>query len=335
MGCSCVDSSVAGAGRLPAAVILSGPTAAGKTAVAQDLFDRFAVTLINVDSAQVYRGLDIGSAKPDAASLARYPHELIDLRWPEQSYSAADFVSDAESAMRRASAAGRVPVLVGGTVLYLRALLYGLDPLPAADPALRAHLGERAERDGWAALHAELARRDPDTAARIRPSDPQRVQRALEVLELTGRGLAAHHSAPRRPRFQSLRLVLTPADRGELHRRIERRFAEMLEAGLVDEVRQLRRREALSAGHPAMRAVGYRQVWQYLDGAFDRSGLIARAGAATRQLAKRQLTALRKFSDTLWYDPNARRTRAVIGRQVSVLCAGAGGRPECRNPVNP
>nr|WP_275401496.1 tRNA (adenosine(37)-N6)-dimethylallyltransferase MiaA [Wenzhouxiangella limi] len=301
---------------MPPAVILTGPTAAGKTAVAQMLYDRFPVHLISVDSAQVYRGLDIGSAKPDAAFLERYPHELIDLRCPEQSYSAADFAADAEAAMRRAAATGRIPVLVGGTVLYLRALLYGLDPLPAADPALRERLRRRAERDGWVSLHAELARLDPATAARIRPSDPQRLQRAMEVLELTGRGLAAHHSGPRRPRFRTLRLVLTPADRTELHRRIERRFAAMLEAGLVDEVRALRRRAGLRADHPAMRAVGYRQVWQYLDGAFDRSVLIARAGAATRQLAKRQLTALRKFSDALWYDPNRIGSCAVIDSQV-------------------
>lgn len=302
---------------LPGGVILTGPTAAGKTAVAQALYERFPVTLINVDSAQVYRGLDIGSAKPDAALLRLYPHELIDLRWPEQAYSVADFVADAEAAMRRAVVAGRLPVLVGGTVLYLRALLYGLDPLPAADPALRQSLRERAERNGWEMLHVELRRRDPETAARIRPSDPQRIQRALEVLELTGRGLAAHHSAPRQPRFPTLRLVLTPADRGELHQRIAQRLEHMLEAGLIEEVRHLRQRKGLRAEHSSMRSVGYRQVWQYLDGDLDRTELMAQIGAATRQLAKRQLTWLRKFPDTLWYDPNRTKTLAVIGRQVS------------------
>lgn len=328
-------SKLARDGGLPPAVILTGPTAAGKTAVAQALFDRFAVTLISVDSAQVYRGLDIGSAKPDAKSLARYPHELIDLRWPEQAYSAADFVADAEQAMRRAAAAGQLPLLVGGTVLYLRALLYGLDPLPAADPALRARLRERAERAGWDALHAELARRDPDTAARVSASDPQRLQRALEVLELTGRGLADHHSAPRRPRFQSLRLVLTPADRGELHARLERRLARMLDDGLIEEVGRLRQRAGLRAEHPAMRSVGYRQVWQYLDGELGRAELAPRIAAATRQLAKRQLTALRKFPDTLWYDPNRSQTLAVIGRRVQRFCPDAGGGPGCQSAGNP
>ncbi|MFW6340552.1 MAG: tRNA (adenosine(37)-N6)-dimethylallyltransferase MiaA [Wenzhouxiangella sp.] len=298
-------------------MILTGPTAAGKTAAAEWLHDHFPVRLISVDSAQVYRGLDIGSAKPDAAQLARYPHALIDLRWPEQTYSAADFVADAEAAMHDAAAAGKIPVLVGGTLLYLRALLYGLDPLPPADPDLRAALKQRAQRQGWAALHAELAQRDPATAARIRPSDPQRIQRALEVLNLTGRGLAAHYSESRQARFPSLRLVLTPADRAELHRRIAVRLRSMLAAGLIEEVAELRRtRPGLCCEHPSMRAVGYRQVWAYLDGKFDRAALMVRAAAATRQLAKRQLTGLRKFVDTLWYDPNRSTTLAVIGGQV-------------------
>jgi tRNA dimethylallyltransferase len=318
---------------LPPAVILSGPTGAGKTAVAKALYDRFPISLINVDSAQVYRGLDIGSAKPDAAELRRYPHELIDLRWPEETYSAADFVADAEQSMWRAAADGRLPMLVGGTVLYLRALLYGLDRLPQADPVLRDRLKAQAERDGWAKLHRDLARHDPETAARIRPSDRQRIQRALEVLELTGRGLAAHHSAPRRPRFPSLRLVVTPADRRQLHHRIERRFGQMLADGLIEEVERLRQRPAVHAEHPSMRSVGYRQVWQFLDGALDRTELAAKAVAATRQLAKRQLTGLRKLSDALWYDPDRRQTLTVIGRQLSEFRVGTGGRPECQNVV--
>jgi tRNA dimethylallyltransferase len=314
-------------------VILSGPTAAGKTAVAEALSDRFPIRLISVDSAQVYRGLDIGSAKPGVVELERYPHALIDLRWPEESYSAADFVVDAEQAMRRAAADGRVPMLVGGTVLYLRSLLYGLDRLPEADPALRQRLRAQAEREGWNKLHQDLARRDPETAARIRPSDPQRIQRALEVLELTGRGLASHHSAPRRPRFPSLRLVLTPADRRQLHQRIERRFGQMLDDGLIEEVEALRQRPGLHDTHPSMRSVGYRQVWQFLDGGLDRTELMAQAVAATRQLAKRQLTGLRKLSDALWYDPQRRQTLTVIARQLSDFRVGTGGRPECRNVV--
>ncbi|MFW5816388.1 MAG: tRNA (adenosine(37)-N6)-dimethylallyltransferase, partial [Wenzhouxiangella sp.] len=185
------------------------------------------------------------------------------------------------------------------------------------------------------ALHAELARRDPATAARVRASDPQRLQRALEVLELTGRGLAAHHSAPRRPRFQSLRLILTPADRGELHARIARRVCRMLDDGLIDEVRRLRQRVGLRAAHPAMRSVGYRQVWQYLDGELGRAELAARIAAATRQLAKRQLTALRKFPDALWYDPNRKQNLAVIGRRVQRFCPDTGGGPGCQSAVIP
>ena len=312
--------------RLPPAVIVTGPTAAGKTALAQVLYDRFPVTLISVDSAQVYRGLDLGSAKPDAALLRRYPHELIDLRWPEQAYSAADFVDDAEAAMKNAQRAGRMPVLVGGTLLYLRALLYGLDRLPPAEPALRERLRARARRFGWATLHAELARLDPATAERIRPSDPQRIQRALEVLELTGRGLAAHHSAPRLPRFRTLRLVVTPSDRAVLHRRISGRLSRMLEDGLIEEVRHLRQREGLTGAHPSMRAVGYRQVWHYLNGELDWAEMLAAATAATRQLAKRQLTGLRKFPDALWYDPEQFAAGVVIGEQVANFCTRVGDR---------
>ncbi len=302
---------------LPPAIIITGPTAAGKTALVEALFDRFPISLISVDSAQVYRGLNIGSAKPDPARLRRYPHALIDLRWPEEAYSAADFVADAEAEMRRAAAAGRIPVLVGGTVLYLRALLYGLDPLPPGDSSLRARLVERAEREGWPALHAELSRHDPETAVRIRPTDPQRIQRALEVLSLTGAGMAAQHSRVREPRFSSLRLVLADSDRASLHRRINLRLEGMFEEGLIEEVEQLRReRPALDFDCPAMRAVGYRQVWQFLDGKLDRQELTVRAVAATRQLAKRQLTWLRKFNDALWYDPAHASTLAVIGGQV-------------------
>jgi tRNA dimethylallyltransferase len=315
-----VDSDKLAQNPLPPAIIITGPTAAGKTRLVETLFERFPISLISADSAQVYRRLDIGSAKPDPARLLRYPHALINIRWPEQAYSAADFVADAEAEMRRAAAAGRVPVLVGGTVLYLRALLYGLDPLPAGDPAFRAGLSERAEREGWPALHAELSRRDPKTAATIRATDPQRIQRALEVLSLTGLGLAAHHSDHskiRRPRFFSLRLVLTASARGELHRRIETRLQNMLREGFIEEVEQLRRdRPALHRDCSSMRAVGYRQVWQFLDGKLDRSELAEATVAATRQLAKRQLTWLRKFNDALWYDPAQASTLAAIGGQV-------------------
>jgi len=298
-----------------------GPTAAGKTAAACALCDRFEVDLVSVDSAQVYRGLDIGSAKPDARTLARYPHALIDLRDPEQAYSAADFAADAEAEIRRSHAAGRLPVLVGGTTLYFRALLYGLDPLPAADPALRRQIAAEAEDRGWQALHADLARRDPVAAAAIRPADVQRIQRATEILRLTGQGPSAHHAHNRLPRLDALRLVLAPRDRHILHQRIETRFGHMLEQGLVAEVERLKARPALSAGHAAMKSVGYRQVWAHLDGGYDLDECRRRALAATRQLAKRQLTALRGTPGALWHDPLQNRTIELIFRQVGDFLA--------------
>ena len=302
-----------------------GPTAAGKTALAMAMSDQLPLALISVDSAQVYRGMDIGSAKPDAATLDRYPHALIDIREPEHAYSAADFVADAEAAMRAAFEQGKLPLLVGGTNLYFRALLYGLDDLPAAEPELRARIARQAEQQGWAALHRRLTERDPDTARNIRPSDPQRIQRALEVLELTGLGLHAHHQQPRLPRFLSLRLVVTAASRARLHARIVERSRLMLAQGLIEELERLRQRPGLQADHPAMRSVGYRQVWEYLDGAVSEAELPARMAAATRQLAKRQLTGLRKFGQTLWYDPEYRLTTDRVIRQAAVFAAQATG----------
>lgn len=305
---------------IPPAVLLMGPTAAGKTAVALALARRFPVGLISVDSAQVYRGLDIGSAKPNRQTLDSFPHELIDIRDPEQSYSAADFAVDAEAAIRRIHAGGRLPVLAGGTMLYFRALLYGLDPLPAADPAMRKAIAADAERLGWPALHAELARHDPAAAAVIRPADIQRIQRGIEILRLTGRGPSAHHRHSRVPRLASLRLVLALRDRHILHERIEQRFDDMLETGLIDEVRRLRERPGLSVDHPAMRSVGYRQVWQFLDGKGDLAECRQRALAASRQLAKRQLTALRQTGGALWHDSLQKRTIDLIFRQVGDFC---------------
>ncbi len=311
--------------RLPPAVLLMGPTAAGKTGLALALAERWPVDLISVDSAQVYRGLDIGSAKPDADTQAACPHALIDLRDPEQAYSAADFVADARAAMRRSQAGGRLPLLVGGTMMYFRALLYGLDRLPPADPAFRRSLTVRAARDGWGALHRELARVDPASAARIQPSDPQRIQRALEIHHLTGQVPSALRQVQPKPIFSSLRLVVTPAERHILHRRIEDRLAAMLEAGFLDEVRVLRDRPGLSADSASMKSVGYRQAWAYLDGGFDGQEFERRARAATRQLAKRQLTSLRQFTDGLWYDPCRRRTINRIFRQVEGFCRRQGG----------
>ncbi len=301
---------------LPPAVFLMGPTAAGKTAAAFALHDRFDVELISVDSAQIYRGLDIGSAKPDADTLAGYPHALINIRDPEQTFSAAEFVAEAEAAIRRSHARGRVPVLVGGTTLYFRALLYGLDPLPSADPDIREAIAAQAAEKGWAALHAELASHDPAAAATIRPSDRQRIQRALEILRLTGSGPSAFHAHNRVPRLEALRLVLTPSERHILHQRIEQRLDAMLAEGLVDEVRRLRQRPGLSAGHASMKSVGYRQIWAALDADRPLAEARQRAVAATRQLAKRQLTTLRGLNGALWHDSLQKRTIDLVIRQV-------------------
>ena len=301
---------------LPPAVFLMGPTAAGKTAAAMALFDQLPVGLISVDSAQVYRGLDIGSAKATPEELQRYPHALIDIREPEDVYSAADFVQDAEQAMRQLAAEGRLPVLVGGTALYFRALLYGLDDLPPANPAIRACLQQQAEREGWEALYQRLAARDPAAVRVIRPSDRQRILRALELIELTGKGPGDLFSHARQPRFPTLRLVLTPADRRQLHQAIATRLAGMFDQDFLGEVEQLRGRPGLSLATPSMRAVGYRQAWAHLDGEYDLEDCRARCRAATRQLAKRQLTAFRQFGATLWYDSKSRQTLARVVERV-------------------
>lgn len=301
---------------LPPVIFLMGPTAAGKTAAAFALCDRLPVELISVDSAQVYRGLDIGSAKPDAATLARYPHALIDIREPEETYSAADFAVDAAAEIRRIHAAGRWPVLVGGSMLYYRALLYGLDPMPSADPTLRQLIADEARERGWPALHAELARHDSAAAAAIQPTDSQRIQRATEILRLTGKGPSAHHGRNRLPRLQTLRLVLAPRHRHILHERIEKRFAQMLAQGLVAEVERLRARPGLSAAHASMKSVGYRQIWSFLEGVGSLADCRHAAVAATRQLAKRQLTALRRMPAALWYDSLQERTIDLIVRQT-------------------
>ncbi len=284
------------------ALALAGPTASGKSGLAmqlaQALAPRITVEIISVDSALVYCGMDIGTAKPDAADRAAVPHHLLDLIEPTQSYSAAQFVIDARRLIDEIQARGALPLLVGGTMLYLKALREGLSALPTADPAVRAALDARGAAEGWPALHAELARVDPVTAARLQPRDAQRIQRALEVYLQTGRPLSSFHaggtdgSAP----LAVPLLSLEPADRAWLHARIAQRFDAMLDAGFVDEVRRLRSRGDLHAGLPAMRCVGYRQAWEALDrGSLD--GLRETGIAATRQLAKRQLTWLRSMPD--------------------------------------
>jgi tRNA dimethylallyltransferase len=271
---------------------LVGPTASGKSALALSIARRIDVEIVSVDSAQVYRGMDIGTAKPTAAERAAVPHHLIDIIGPDQRYSAARFARDARRLIAEIQRRGRAALLVGGTMLYLKALTEGLSALPEADAALRAEIDEQAARDGWPALHARLARVDPQTAARLEPRDAQRIQRALEVWQLTGQPLSQVHHVTPRERYPLPLIALEPQSRNWLHERIAVRFDAMLAAGLIDEVRALRARGDLSPDLPSMRCVGYRQVWQALD-AGDPTSLRERGVAATRQLAKRQLTWLR------------------------------------------
>ncbi|HXZ51868.1 MAG TPA: tRNA (adenosine(37)-N6)-dimethylallyltransferase MiaA [Burkholderiales bacterium] len=290
----------------PVALALLGPTASGKSALAMRLATRLPAEIVSVDSAQVYRGMDIGTAKPSPAERAQVPHHLIDLIDPTGSYSAGRFRADAIAAVQGILERGRVPLLVGGTMLYYRALAQGIDALPAADPALRAAIDAEARARGWPALHAELARLDPATARRLKPTDAQRIQRALEVCRASGRPLSALHSTPgAAPPFRLAALALVPAERARLHARIAERFERMLAAGLVEELRALRARCALDAALPSMRCVGYRQAWAFLEGELDRAALRDKGVAATRQLAKRQLTWLRAMRADAVLDPFA------------------------------
>jgi len=300
----------------PPAIFLMGPTASGKTELAIALRERFPVDIISVDSALVYRGMDIGTAKPDAATLARAPHALIDIRNPAEAYSAAEFRTDALAAMAASAAVGRAPLLVGGTMLYFRALSRGLADLPSADPEVRAALEAEAREHGWPALHRRLAALDPAVAARVHPNDPQRIQRALEVIELTGRPLSELQREQERRSlpYRVLRVIARPQPRAVLHQRIERRFAAMLEQGFLDEVRALRARGDLHRELPSMRSVGYRQAWSFLEGEIDHATMCRKAVVATRQLAKRQLTWLRQETDALCYDPTKEsEQKFVIG----------------------
>ena len=274
-------------------VCLAGPTGSGKTAAALAIAEVLPVEIISVDSALVYRGMDIGTAKPSAAEQALVPHHLIDIIEPTEAYSAAQFVASARSLAEEILARGRLPLLVGGTMLYFKALFEGLSAMPQADEALRAELDARAAQQGWPAMHAELARLDPVTAARLAPADSQRIQRALEVCILSGRPMSELHQS-RSEGVNWPLLSLEPQDRAWLHKRLDQRFAQMLDAGLVDEVKALRARGDLTADLPSMRCVGYRQTWESLESG-DFSTLVERGTAATRQLAKRQLTWLRSM----------------------------------------
>ena len=301
--------------RLPPAIFLMGPTAAGKTDLAIELARVLPCELISVDSALIYRDMDIGTAKPDKATLAEFPHRLIDIRDPAESYSAAEFRADALTAMAEITAHGRIPLLVGGTMLYFKALLEGLADMPSADAALRAEMEARAQAEGWEVLHAELRAVDPESAARIHPNDPQRLIRALEVYRVSGQSMTVHRqrqaaentaggaSAVRQFPYTVAQLAIAPAQRQLLHERIALRFRLMLEQGLVAEVERLRQRSDLHVGLPSIRAVGYRQVWDHLDGKLDAVQMQERGIIATRQLAKRQFTWLRGWQqDVHWLD---------------------------------
>ncbi|HBM29076.1 MAG TPA: tRNA (adenosine(37)-N6)-dimethylallyltransferase MiaA [Halomonas sp.] len=288
----------------PWAIFLMGPTAAGKTDAAIALHERLGHELISVDSAMVYQGMDVGSAKPSAAELARAPHRLIDIRDPADPYSAADFREDALREMRQISAAGQVPLLVGGTMLYYKRLVEGVANLPAADAAIRERLENQRQQEGLIGLHRTLAEVDPPSAARIHPNDPQRLMRALEVFYASGRPMSELWAEQRPETFpwRVLSVALAPQDRKVLHQRIALRFESMLAEGLIDEVAALKKRDDLHIDLPSMKSVGYRQVWEYLNGAYDRDELVSRGVIATRQLAKRQLTWLRSWPSLTWID---------------------------------
>lgn len=284
-----------------------GPTASGKTGLAVEFVKRLGCSIVSVDSVMIYRGMDIGTAKPGPEILSIAPHRLIDILDPAEKYSAARFRDDALAAMREISASGRVPLLTGGTMLYFDVLQHGISPLPGADPEIRAALDTRATVEGWPTLHAELARLDPEAAARIKPNDRQRIQRALEVCYISKHTLSElqRTGAVETGEYRYLKLALAPAQRQGLHEAIERRFNTMMEQGFLAEVQRLRARGDLDVSMPSMRAVGYRQLWEYLQGACSLEEAVRRGIVATRRYAKRQLTWLRAEPDVHWFDSDA------------------------------
>ncbi|MBB1595089.1 tRNA (adenosine(37)-N6)-dimethylallyltransferase MiaA [Achromobacter sp. UMC46] len=312
----------------PLVICLAGPTAAGKSASTLALAERWPMEIVNVDSATIYRGLDIGTAKPSPEEQARVPQHLLDILDPAQSYSAAEFRADALRLIGEIRARGRIPLLAGGTMMYYKALRDGLDDLPQADPALRAELEARAARQGWAALHAELAVLDPITAARLAPNDSQRIQRALEICQLTGQPMSALlQRGQRKPdddANQYLTISLEPSDRAALHARIEQRFDAMLARGLLDEVRGLRARPDLHPGLPSVRCVGYRQMWAHLDGEIDLDTAREQGIAATRQLAKRQITWLRAQPERVIVDC---LTADAVPQTIDAVAMALAGKP--------
>ena len=313
---------------LPPAIFLMGPTASGKTALALELVERYPCDIISVDSALIYKDMDIGTAKPDAAMQARAPHRLIDLIDPAEAYSAATFRKDALREMAEITAAGRIPLLVGGTMMYFKFLRDDSADLPEADDTLRSQLLEDGLRDGWPAMHARLAEVDPESAARLKPMDSQRIQRALEVYLVSGKPLSQfwkeQQSEPLP--YQVVNLAVCPPERKRLHERIEQRFRQMLEQNFIEEVEALRARGDLNLNMPSMRCVGYRQVWDYLEGEYGYDDMVEKGIAATRQLAKRQITWLRSWPDLHWLDtddPDILRNTLKIPAVKAIFSASA------------
>lgn len=300
--------------QLPPALFIAGPTASGKTALAVELAQRGPFDIVSVDSALVYRGMDIGTAKPDAETLQLAPHRLIDICDPAEAYSAARFVGDARREMQTITDSGRIPLLVGGTMLYFRSLQYGLSNLPESDPSLRAGLERQLEAQGSARLHEELVRVDPEIATRIHPNDPQRIMRALEVYRQTGRPLSEQQESTGEQvlEYDLQKFAVAPADRAVLHERIALRFRQMLEQGFEEEVRGLMQKAGMHADLPSMRSVGYRQMLLYLNGTYDYDEMIERGIIATRQLAKRQFTWLRADEEYQWLDTDPVKNATLI-----------------------
>ena len=324
-----MNTSATATDEAPDAVCLMGPTCTGKTALVLQLAQRFPLEIISVDSALVYRGMDIGTSKPSAAERAAVPHHLIDICDPSDPYSAGRFLRDALQCIGEIRARGRVPLLVGGTMLYFRALTHGLAPLPEADPQVRAALDLVAQSSGWPALHAELATRDPVAASRIQPADAQRIQRALEVLQITGERLTDLQQRSQPPEVCLARFALMPVSRPELYVRINARFDQMIAAGLVAEVQALRARGDLDPDLPSLRAVGYRQVWDHLAGQCSLEEAVAAARQATRNLAKRQLTWLRGDAAMAWVPSLAERDLAPISEAVTRAARKIGAKSVC------
>lgn len=292
-------------------IFLMGPTASGKTQLAMELHDHLGAEIVSVDSAMIYRDMNIGTAKPDAEELSRYPHRLIDLRDPAEAYSAAEFREDALAEIADIHSQGKIPLLTGGTMLYFHALKNGLAKLPEADAEVRARILAEAEESGWPAIHARLAEVDPASAERLNPNDSQRLQRALEVYEVSGRTMTelwAEQEKQKLP-FEVLSMAVMPQERAELHKRIAQRFEIMLQQGFVEEVEALYARGDLNIQMPSVRCVGYRQVWEYLDGNWGRETMVEKGIIATRQLAKRQVTWLRSWPELHWLDTHDRNLR--------------------------